>query len=139
LARRDKASLGLARLGTARRGKARKISLAVVFYCGILRKLDKNLTGQMGIKMTTSMYDYNHYKITVRLAPDGLSGLVAVFDPRYPRDGALYRTTSLDHAMRWIDAYRDGQQWAVDSMQRAVIEDRDGQQWAVDDMSRAWL
>jgi hypothetical protein len=58
-------------------------------------------------------YDYNGYVVTVRAAPDGLSGQVDVFDPRFPRDPSLYRTTSLDLATRWIDAYRDGQQWAV--------------------------
>jgi hypothetical protein len=65
------------------------------------------------------MYDYNGYKITVRPAPDGLSGQIDVFDPRFPRDPSLYRTTSLDLAMKWIDAYRDGQQWAVSARKQA--------------------
>jgi hypothetical protein len=60
-----------------------------------------------------AMYDYKRYKLTVRPAPDGLSGQVDVFDPRFPRDPSLYRTTSLDLAMKWVDAYRDGQQWAM--------------------------
>ena len=58
------------------------------------------------------IYDYHGYKITVRTT-DGLTGAVAVFDPRYKRLPPLYKTTSLDQAMRWIDAYRDGAQWAV--------------------------
>jgi hypothetical protein len=60
-----------------------------------------------------AMYDHEGYKITVRPAPDGLSGQVDVFDPRFPRDPSLYRTTSLDLAMKWIDAYREGVAWAV--------------------------
>lgn len=56
--------------------------------------------------MTPTMHTYNGYKITVR------DGGVAVFDSRYPRDPALYRTTSLDLAMRWVDAYVKGEQWA---------------------------
>ncbi len=58
------------------------------------------------------MYNYNGYKLTVRKDQEQP---VAVFDPRFPRDPALYNTTSLDKAMRWVDAYRDGQQWAVEA------------------------
>lgn len=60
----------------------------------------------------TAMYDYNGYKLTVR---KDQTPPVAVFDPRFPRDPALYRATSLDDAMRWVDAYRKGEQWAVEA------------------------
>ena len=33
----------------------------------------------------------------------------------------VYVTTSLDLAMRWVDAYRQGQQWAVDARLPATI------------------
>jgi len=65
----------------------------------------------------TAMYDYNGYKLTVR---EDKTPPVAVFDLRYPRDPALYKTTSLDEAMRWVDAYRKGEQWAVDARLSAV-------------------
>ena len=48
-----------------------------------------------------AMYDYKGYKLTVR---DNQTPPVGVFDIRYPRDPALYKTTSLDEAMRWVDA-----------------------------------
>jgi hypothetical protein len=60
-----------------------------------------------------AVYVYNGYRITVRPALDGLSGVVAVFDPRYRQGPALYRTTSLDLAGKWIDAYIRGDQWAI--------------------------
>jgi hypothetical protein len=65
-----------------------------------------------------AMYTYNGYKITVRPAPDGLSGQVDVFDPRFLHNPSLYRTTSIDLASKWIDAYRDGQQWAVNDVRK---------------------
>lgn len=37
---------------------------------------------------------------------------VRVFDPRF-RGGPIYRTTSLERAMNWIDGYRDGFTWAL--------------------------
>lgn len=63
--------------------------------------------------LKTTMYTYHGYKITVRPAPDGLSGRIDVFDDKLRP--SIYSTTSLDLAMRWIDAYRDGQQWAVNA------------------------
>ena len=33
----------------------------------------------------------------------------------------LYRTTSLDLAMRWIDAYQADQQWAVEAKLPATV------------------
>lgn len=38
---------------------------------------------------------------------------VQVFDPRFSGPAADYETTSLDLAMKWVDAYRDGVTWAV--------------------------
>ena len=53
-------------------------------------------------------YDYNGYKLAVKPALDGLSGRVDVFDPRLKRGPSLYRTTSLDLAMKWVDAHCNG-------------------------------
>jgi hypothetical protein len=47
-----------------------------------------------------AMYDHKGYKITVR---ESEALPVAVFDPNRKREPALYKTTSLDEAMRWID------------------------------------
>jgi hypothetical protein len=60
-----------------------------------------------------SGFDYKGYKLISRLSPNGLIGIVLVYDTRFPKQPARYRTTSLDLAMRWVDAYRDGQTWAV--------------------------
>jgi hypothetical protein len=62
---------------------------------------------------TPILLTYKAYKLVSRAAPDGMSAQVEVFDPRYKRDPAIYRTTSLDLAMKWVDAYREGQQWAI--------------------------
>ncbi len=62
-----------------------------------------------------TMVTYNGFKITT--TPPNV---VKVFDVRFKRDPALYQTTSLDKAMKWVDAYRDGHQWALDALdQRA--------------------
>lgn len=53
-----------------------------------------------------TMHTYNGYKITVTV--EG----VRVFDPRWPREPALYKTDSLETAMTWVDAYRKGENWA---------------------------
>jgi len=58
----------------------------------------------------TEMHTYKGYKLTVR---ESQQPPVAVFDTRWPRDAALYRTDSLDSAKRWVDAYTKGSQWAV--------------------------
>lgn len=56
-----------------------------------------------------AMHTYNGYKITVRPPKETeILARVAVFDPRFPRDAPLYKATSLDEAMKWIDAYRTG-------------------------------
>lgn len=62
------------------------------------------------------LHTYNGYKITTRMV--AMVPEAAVFDPRYPRDPGLYKTTSLDKAMRWIDGYRNGEIWAT--MEREV-------------------
>jgi hypothetical protein len=33
----------------------------------------------------------------------------------------VYKTTSLDLAMRWVDAYRAGQHWAVEAKLPALV------------------
>ena len=58
-----------------------------------------------------SLLTYKGFKVTTRMR-DGVPS-VEVFDPRFKRDPALYKTTSLDLAMRWVDAYRDGAVWAA--------------------------
>jgi hypothetical protein len=60
-------------------------------------------------------FDYKGYKLVSGLSPNNLIGLVRVFDTRFPKQTAVYQTTSLDLAMRWVDAYRDGQHWAVEA------------------------
>ena len=48
-------------------------------------------------------YTYQaYYKIIVR------GNLVSVFDSRYPHESALFRTTTLYEAMRWVEAFLDG-------------------------------
>lgn len=42
------------------------------------------------------------------------SGKVNVYDPRWHADPA-YIADSFDDAKRWVRAYRDGAQWAVDA------------------------
>ena len=59
-------------------------------------------------------FDYKGYKLVAGLSSNKLTGIVRVFDTRFPKQPAVYRTTSLDLAMRWVDAYRDGQHWAVE-------------------------
>lgn len=60
------------------------------------------------------MYDYKGYKLLVQ----GRTPPVSVFDPRFPRDPAIYRTISLDLAMRWVDGYRNGEIWALNTARR---------------------
>jgi hypothetical protein len=57
---------------------------------------------------------YEHYTIHSELGDDGV-GRVKVFDPRFPGSPAIYKTTSLDLAIRWIEGYRKGHQWAVEA------------------------
>jgi hypothetical protein len=59
---------------------------------------------------------YKGYKITTQTgpAPDYSNPTASVFDEYNPRGATLYKTTSLDKAIRWIDAYIVGEQWAVD-------------------------
>lgn len=56
--------------------------------------------------MTPTMETYKGYKITNRTTG------AAVFDPRWPRDPAIYRTGTVADARKWIDAYREGRYWA---------------------------
>jgi hypothetical protein len=59
-----------------------------------------------------NLFTYNGYKIASRLVND--IGEVAVYDPRGTKNApALYKTTSLDLAAKFIDAYRAGAHWAV--------------------------
>lgn len=63
--------------------------------------------------MMPPRYDYHGYLIIVSVDQ---TPPVSVFDPRFlPSDPALYKATSLDLAMKWIDAYRAGAQWAVEA------------------------
>lgn len=60
--------------------------------------------------LNLNLLTYKSFKISARMRDDVPEA--AVFDPRYPGDPALYKTTSLDEAMRWVDAYRAGAIWA---------------------------
>jgi hypothetical protein len=64
--------------------------------------------------MDRNLFTYNGYKVTSRLVNN--VGEVAVYDPRYKTLPPLYKTTSIDLAAKWIDAYRDGQHWAVEAV-----------------------
>lgn len=66
-----------------------------------------------------NLLTYNGFKLTSRLLDDGFTGEVKVFDPRFKRDPALYKTTSLNLAMKWVDAYQKGEQWALEAKEKA--------------------
>jgi len=59
--------------------------------------------------MKPHLLTYQFYKIAM------MGSGVAVFDPRFPRDDALFKTDSVDKAKAWIRDYRAGFQWAVDA------------------------
>lgn len=58
---------------------------------------------------------YKGYVMTGSMGEDGV-GDVRVYHPDSPLP--FYKTTSLDRAMRWVDAYRDGVIWAVQARLR---------------------
>lgn len=59
-------------------------------------------------------YDYKGYKLRVVMTGiSKLTGTVTVYWPSCFLN-PLFRTTSLDQAMRWVDAYIKGEQWAQD-------------------------
>jgi hypothetical protein len=55
------------------------------------------------------VYTYKGYKIVVRD-----NGKVTVAVEHSTRQRHLHTATSLDLAMKWVDAYRAGHHWAVD-------------------------
>ena len=57
--------------------------------------------------MTTD-YEYKGYHIE-----SDASGKLAAVRVYGRGDELVYETTSLDKAMRWVDAYRDGVHWAM--------------------------
>lgn len=57
-----------------------------------------------------ALHTYNGYKITVR---ESKTPPVAVFHPLYPKAPALYKTNSLDQAIRWVNAYIKGEAWGT--------------------------
>ena len=59
-------------------------------------------------------HDYKGYRLT------RLTTTVTVYLPGCFLN-PQFRTTSLDKAMRWVDAYRDGQQWAVEAVLPAKV------------------
>lgn len=61
---------------------------------------------------------YGGYNVTWSTGKAGEAGDVKVYDPQSTRNSALYRTTSLELAYKWIDAYRDGQQEAISTALR---------------------
>lgn len=59
-----------------------------------------------------TFYDYKGYCLAVDVTAYGApTGTVRVLDKA--SHDLTFTTTSLDKAMRWVDAYRDGVQWAV--------------------------
>jgi hypothetical protein len=70
----------------------------------------------------TALVTYKHFKITMR---GGEALPAGVFDPRYPRNPALYRASTLEAAKRWVDAYRDGVTWAVVAAAEQAAEQRE--------------
>lgn len=83
--------------------------------------------------MTPTIVTYNGFTITSRLVNN--IGRVAVYDPRFKRDPAIYSTSSLDLAMRFVDAYRDGVAWAMNEAFERREQDADDR----DDKARANL
>jgi len=59
--------------------------------------------------MSASMHTYKGYKITTTCgpAPDYANPTAKVFDPNNKRGSAIFVTTSLDRAVRWIDTAID--------------------------------
>lgn len=57
-------------------------------------------------------YDYKGYRL--RMTPTGITRLTGTVTVYWPGCflNPLFRTTSLDEAMRWVDAYIKGEQWA---------------------------
>lgn len=45
-----------------------------------------------------------------------LDGTVAVIDPRFHASRPLHIAADLPKAKRWVSAYRDGAQWALQEM-----------------------
>lgn len=65
--------------------------------------------------------DYKGYKLRVVMTGrTKLTGTVTVFRPSCFLN-PLIRTTSLDNAMRWVDAYIKGEQWAQDVKLPATV------------------
>lgn len=63
---------------------------------------------------TPQKHDYNGYTIWV----GATAPTVSVFDHRQTSHGhwgrvAVYQTSSLDLAMKWVDAYRASEIWAI--------------------------
>lgn len=58
-------------------------------------------------------YHYKGYVLTSQLV-NGVGEVCAYYE-NSQRQQCLYKTTSLDLAMKWVDAYRDGAQWAVEA------------------------
>jgi hypothetical protein len=67
----------------------------------------------MQMQETENRVDYKGYMIRLNVLQQPTPW--AVFDSRYPKTPALYRTGSRDLALRWVDGYVKGEQWAVDA------------------------
>lgn len=55
--------------------------------------------------------DYKSYTLAPRL-----DGTVAVIDPRFHTSRPLHVADDLPKAKRWVSAYRNGAQWALQEM-----------------------
>jgi hypothetical protein len=66
-------------------------------------------------------HDYKGYRL--RVVPTGINRLTSTVTVYWPGCflNPLFRTTSLDKAMRWVDAYIKGEQWAQDVKLPATV------------------
>lgn len=71
--------------------------------------------------MELCIHTYKGFKIMTKIGPppDYADPEARVFDPRFPRDPALFVTTNFAAALKWIDAYVVGEQWAVQAKSSA--------------------
>ncbi len=60
---------------------------------------------------------YKGYKIRTSINADFSNPVAAIYLITPRRDVKVFSTTSLDLAIKWIDAYRAGEHWAVEARQ----------------------
>jgi hypothetical protein len=65
-----------------------------------------------GRPQKNGLHTYKGYKLTV---VESRESPVSVYDPRYPRDPAVYNCKTVKEAEQWVDSYRRGAVWAEQS------------------------